>query len=175
MFILFFSNNCLIFTLQWPHLLCLDQSRCSPALLGRLEGRGRESLPREYQNDPLSQSCGRQRVRTRERESEREREHKSHKHPEHDSRKTKVILHNRELVLELKLGSEVFGQCQFLIILLPFTTTIELTPNNWDGIQAQTPSFNSRGFTKIWHLQNYSHFMQSMIYFPGCKSIWTTD
>lgn len=52
----------------WPHLFCLHQSCCSPALLGWPAGRGQESLPQECQNDPLSQSCGSQReIHMRER------------------------------------------------------------------------------------------------------------
>lgn len=48
----------LLLAQQWPHLFCLDQRCCPPALLGRFWGRGQESLLQEYRNDRLSQSCG---------------------------------------------------------------------------------------------------------------------
>lgn len=51
-------SPCTLLAQQWPHLFCLDQRCCSPALLGRSWGRGQESLLQEYRNDRLSQSCG---------------------------------------------------------------------------------------------------------------------
>lgn len=68
-------SHCLFFAKQWPHLFCLDQRCCSPALPGRWEGCGQELQLRVCQNDPLSQSCGSQR------EKHTGREHELHKHP----------------------------------------------------------------------------------------------